>query len=116
MNTLPHFLCIGTQKAGTSWFFHQIRQHPDVWLPPIKELHFFDHLYCPENRSWTSRHIQSVADRILSRQRSKSKVNLAFVEYVTYLKGESMFTEKWYIRAFDRPGAKGKVTGDVTPS
>jgi hypothetical protein len=41
---------------------------------------------------------------------------LAFLEYVTYLKGESMFTEKWYIRAFDRPSAKGKVTGDVTPA
>lgn len=38
----PDFLCIGAQKAGTTWLYHQLAGHPDIWLPPVKELHYFD--------------------------------------------------------------------------
>ena len=38
----PDFICIGAQKAGTSWLYRMLRQHPDIWLPPIKELHYFN--------------------------------------------------------------------------
>jgi hypothetical protein len=38
----PTFMCIGAQKCGTSWLFHNIRQHPEVFVSPKKELHFFD--------------------------------------------------------------------------
>src|SRR5262245_13183400 len=38
----PDFLGIGAQKAGTTWLYEQLRRHPDVWLPPEKELHYFD--------------------------------------------------------------------------
>lgn len=39
--TLPNFLIIGAQKAGTTWLQHTLRQHPDVYMPS-HELHFFD--------------------------------------------------------------------------
>jgi hypothetical protein len=35
---------VGAQKAGTSWLYHQLTLHPDFWMPPIKELHYFDTL------------------------------------------------------------------------
>jgi Sulfotransferase family len=38
----PDFLCIGAQKAGTQWLYDQLSFHPRVWMPPIKEIHFFD--------------------------------------------------------------------------
>jgi hypothetical protein len=38
----PDFLCIGAQKAGTGWLYNQLNGHPDFWLPPLKELHYFD--------------------------------------------------------------------------
>jgi len=38
----PNFMLIGAQKAGTSWLDAMMRQHPDVFLPQIKELHFFN--------------------------------------------------------------------------
>lgn len=38
----PNFICIGAQKAGTTWLHYQMTKHPQIWLPPIKELHFFD--------------------------------------------------------------------------
>jgi hypothetical protein len=40
----PDFLCVGAQKAGTSWLYHQLDFHPDFWMPPIKELHYLDTL------------------------------------------------------------------------
>jgi hypothetical protein len=40
----PDFLCIGAHKAGTTWLYQQLKSHPDFWMPPVKELHYFDQL------------------------------------------------------------------------
>jgi hypothetical protein len=45
MKVDPNFLLIGVQKCGTSWLSQMIRQHPDVFTPNIKELHFFNKQY-----------------------------------------------------------------------
>lgn len=37
------FVCIGQVKAGTQWLYDQARSHPDCWMTPIKELHYFNH-------------------------------------------------------------------------
>ena len=105
---LPHFLCIGSQKAGTSWLFEQIRQHPDIWMPPIKELHYFDHLYCEENRKWTKWHIEESAKRIIKIHASRPKIDLGYIKYIVSLTSGSMFDEAWYEKAFNRPNAKNK--------
>ena len=31
------FLCVGAQKAGTTWMFVVMRESPGVFVPPIKE-------------------------------------------------------------------------------
>jgi hypothetical protein len=38
----PDFLCVGAQKAGTSWLYRELEPHPDFWMPPVKELHYLD--------------------------------------------------------------------------
>ena len=38
----PHFLGIGVPKAGTTWLYENLRQHPQIWLPPVKEIHYFE--------------------------------------------------------------------------
>ena len=38
----PHFLCIGAQKAGTTWLYDNLKDHPEVWLAPVKEIFYFD--------------------------------------------------------------------------
>jgi hypothetical protein len=44
--TLPNFLGIGAQRAGTSWLDAQLRAHPEIYLPRRrKEVHFFDRYY-----------------------------------------------------------------------
>lgn len=38
---LPNFLIIGTPKAGTTSIYHYLNQHPEIFLSPKKEPHFF---------------------------------------------------------------------------
>ena len=40
--TLPDYLCIGAQKAGTTWLFRNMRPHPEVFVAREKEVHYFD--------------------------------------------------------------------------
>ncbi len=42
MKKYPNFICIGSAKAGTTTLYDVLKDHPDVYLPPIKETHFFD--------------------------------------------------------------------------
>ncbi|MCZ6678495.1 MAG: sulfotransferase [Candidatus Poribacteria bacterium] len=37
----PDFLIIGAQKAGTTWLWRMLQQHPQVDPPKEKEIHFF---------------------------------------------------------------------------
>ena len=41
MSTLPNFLIIGAQKAGTSSIYQYTREHPDVYMSEVKEPEFF---------------------------------------------------------------------------
>lgn len=53
MPSLPNFLIIGAPKAGSTSLWHELRQHPDIFLTSVKEPNFF----CPnsvnyQNWSW----------------------------------------------------------------
>lgn len=39
---------IGAQKAGTTWLADYLSHHKQVYMSPIKELHYFDATYVPE--------------------------------------------------------------------
>ncbi len=46
---LPNFIVIGTQKAGTTALAHYLKQHPQIYITPIKEPGFFDFEGNPPN-------------------------------------------------------------------
>jgi len=39
---LPNFIICGTQKGGTTTLYHFLRSHPEIYMPHVKEIHFFD--------------------------------------------------------------------------
>ncbi|MDY6993754.1 MAG: sulfotransferase [Pseudomonadota bacterium] len=41
-NTTPDFIGIGAQRSGTTWVANVMSLHPEIWVPPLKELHYFD--------------------------------------------------------------------------
>jgi hypothetical protein len=46
---LPNFLIIGAAKSGTSALYRYIRQHPSIFMSPLKEPHFFGFENAPPN-------------------------------------------------------------------
>ena len=49
----PNFFVVGAPKCGTTALYQYLAQHPDVFLPETKEVHYFgSDLYLPgETRS-----------------------------------------------------------------
>jgi hypothetical protein len=40
---LPNFIGIGAPKAGTTWLFRCLQEHPKVFVAAVKETNFFDY-------------------------------------------------------------------------
>ena len=40
---LPNFIGIGAPKAGTTWLFKCLDEHPEVFVAAVKETSFFDY-------------------------------------------------------------------------
>lgn len=95
----PDFLCVGAQKAGTSWLYQQLSEHPDFWMPPLKELHYFNQL---------SR-IPPVASA-----RRRDKRDHHFLESLNRLSARSHLDLDEYARLFAPKGSL--LSGDITPA
>lgn len=44
------FLSVGAMKAGTTWLYEQLKDHPDVHFTPEKEIHYFANVVGIENQ------------------------------------------------------------------
>lgn len=42
MKIQPTFLYIGTVKAGSTWLFKALKEHPEIYVPDAKDLKYFD--------------------------------------------------------------------------
>jgi hypothetical protein len=94
----PDFLCIGSQRGGTSWLYFQLARHPDFWMPPVKEIHYFDKL-CRVRRS--------------SPQRHRDERDACFFDSMKSLSARPHIDLENYGRLFM---AKGPLlSGDITP-
>lgn len=38
---MPNFLIIGAAKCGTTTLYHSLKQHPQIYMSPVKETNFF---------------------------------------------------------------------------
>jgi hypothetical protein len=95
----PDFLCVGAQRAGTTWLYRQLNSHPDFWMPPVKELHYFDQL------SKTKRG---------SLRRNRDERDLRFFESIKNLSARSYIDLDDYARLFEAKGSL--LSGDITPA
>jgi hypothetical protein len=94
----PDFLCVGAQKGGTSWLYQQLAVHPDFWMPPIKELHYFDKL---------SR-VKGISPR------QKDERDACFLERLKNLRERSYIDLERYAQLFEPKGSQ--VSGDISPT
>lgn len=109
----PHFLCIGAQKAGTSWLHYNLKQHPQVWLPPIKELHYFDY---PDSMPYIFKVTASTGHGRRARKTIRKFIGSAttldsqlwFCRYLLYPRHSN-----WYSSLF--LPKEGQICGEMTP-
>jgi sulfotransferase family protein len=112
----PGFLCIGAQKAGTTWLHENLQRQPGIWVPPVKELHFLDHA------------APSFVKRLLSRSSHHATPREHFTRtFQTFLAGQQTFhavqrawhiayahrSNRWYEKIFE--GHEEPICGEICP-
>jgi hypothetical protein len=122
----PTFLGIGAQKAGTTWLWENLRVHPDVFMTPVKEIHYFDRSTDYPSPNWISTerfasrlfgrnpHDRRFRRRLLSRiRRNLMKPEPGRIAWdARYLLGT--YDDRWYGSLFRSPDHK--VRGEITPA
>ncbi len=120
---LPEFIGIGAQKAGTTWLGHNLQLHPEVWMPGIKELHYFNNrINDPKNtlfrlyskttskRTVDQRWRRQIRNRVRRYRQRFSRDD--FLWDLKYYAGAP--NDEWYASLFE-PG-QGRVKGEITPA
>ena len=118
---LPNFLCIGAQRTGTTWLYKNLKNHPEVWMPLVKEIHYFDekenyNSLPPLDRfNYNYRRYKRRWFLINASLKKKSgQFNPDFKKFPWYAKYLLNFrNDTWYASLFER-GA-GKTLGEITP-
>lgn len=59
---LPDFLGIGAPKSATTWLFHCLEEHPEVFVASSKEVTFFDYGSIEGRLAAYERHFESAGD------------------------------------------------------
>jgi len=98
-NAGPDFLCVGAHKAGTTWLYQQLDSHPDFWMPPVKELHYFDQLG----------RVQRATD-----PRCRDERDRQFLEKLKSLSAEPGVDLENYGRLFEAKASL--LSGDISPN
>ena len=109
----PNFLGIGAQRAGTGWLYRNLLKHPDIWFPPVKELHYFDKLG----------QYDSLSSRIRSRSWRKQCMSILLRDCLPGSRGSLAWdfryffgrrSDQWYVSLF-APSAS-QIAGEITPA
>lgn len=113
IRALPDFIGIGAQRSGTSWLYRHLGEHPELWLPPIKEIHFFDRLGAAASakreklyNDFRQRYRAYTSAKTLPKVKQPN-----FAWDINYFFRPRNFS--WYSSLF-KQGAD-KVTGEITP-
>ncbi|WP_428929890.1 sulfotransferase family protein [Marinibacterium sp. SX1] len=110
----PDFYCIGAQKAGTTWLHSNLRRHPDIWLPPVKEVQYFNQVHVPGHAQWTQWHRDEHAGRSLRNYfRNNEEYNFFYVRMLATITDPAV-DDDWYRNVFSYAGPD-RLAGDLTP-
>jgi len=111
MNRIENLLlCVGAQKAGTTWLAKMLAKHQDIEFSKYKEIHYFDGVE-GMNRQLANRILNNISE-IACFHKSKM-VDLWFDgKEKSVEKVNSLIDDEWYVNQF----SKGKkYSADFTP-
>ncbi len=109
----PNFLCVGAQKSGTTWLYEVLRQQKGIWLPPIKELNFFNQLVFERESAYSGWWRRGNALWRLNQATKNEKVGYDWLKFLLHLCKEDTDIG-WYSDIFKRC-PNDKLSGEFTP-
>lgn len=112
----PDFLIVGGERCATTWLANNLRASEGVWIPPIKELHYFNR----QIAGWRDRRMRK---RVLQHLGKRAKTAAARIR-----RGRSpgiglwdlrYFAPRrhdhWYAGLFAAAQKQGMLAGEATP-
>lgn len=123
-NQKPDFICVAPHKTGTTWLYVVLKSHPQIWLPPKKELWFFNQMGDSYLERWR---------KFFNRTGMPGDNRKSFEEDINTRFKQNFFEHKnladlwWWLRflfipySFSTypclfPNDPAKVCGDITPN
>lgn len=116
----PDFICIGAPKTGTSWLYNNLANHPEIWVPPVKELRYFDRKFPLPKVSATQKGAKGLLGLFPDHRRELILKTLGhailersthdFYWAVRYFSNAG--NDNWYLSLFNPPD--GMICGEFT--
>lgn len=110
MARYPDFLGIGAEKSGTSWLHRNLRYNETLFLPPQKEVHYFNATHSAEVDRATR--IVSFYNQFTEMIRQKT-VTVEELQSLSHWALGDGRTDEWYAELFAPAGIR--LAGEVTP-
>ncbi|MDK9557290.1 sulfotransferase [Marinobacter sp. M216] len=126
--SVPDFLGIGAPRSGSTWLNNMLSRHPEIYVPPIKEVHYFDSVDTEITENFR---IHTLLGRIKRVFISRVKHYAGFILSPFFNK----FLEKakpdinwdlhffspggdinWYRNLFRHAASRKRLVGEITPA
>lgn len=114
----PDFLCIGAQKAGTTWIYHNLWSHPQIGLSDIKETFYLNFLFggyieSIPDYNWVIPFLRKEMEEYISKTKHVIKENRKLPLYYDLLLSK-LGSKDWYPLLFS-VFPKNKLCGEICP-
>lgn len=111
---------LGAQKAGSTWLARYLKSHPDVYVSPLKEIHYFDAVYLRRLNGHITKRMARMAEQIANDIAvDKMKVShKAKVKYTALMDRIKMTRDESYryLSYFEDRVTTESVFCDITPA
>jgi hypothetical protein len=110
MKNKTFLLGIGAQKAGTTWLYDYLKNHPNTDMGFMKEYHIFDALYL-NNQQIRESYLQGRINQVVNANQKPKNRDIALLKFL----GDTNI----YFNYFNNLVTKNPqtlLTGDITPS
>lgn len=97
------FLSVGAMKAGTTWLYEQLKDHPEIHFTPEKEIHYFANKVGIENQLNHRNRILKLKDILQKNSNGNAKFisqNLEEISWYSDYALDSEISNEWYVNLF----------------
>lgn len=113
----PDLICLGAQKAATTWLYDVLSHRDEIFLPPIKEIHYFSQIYNNDARDYGPVHRAAQVESVLKyfqAAKFSDHPRPSLVDEVNHLVSPDV-DDSWYAQIFSSASSDA-VCVEICPS